>query len=82
MLGNRPARFLGGGAAATPLPYPTSCQDKSESIAWGIQDPLAEMSTDVPGAYQVALDLILRTASDQSILGMSDHLLYVGKKVS
>jgi hypothetical protein len=54
----------------------------SEGIAWGIQDPLAEMSTNVPDAYQVALDLILRTASDQSILGMSDHLLYIGKKVS
>lgn len=54
----------------------------SESIAGGIQDSLAEMSTDIPDVYQVALDLILRTASDQSILGMSDHLLYVGKKAS
>ncbi len=54
----------------------------SESIAGGIQDSLTEMSTDIPDVYQVALDLILRAASDQSILGMSDHLLYVGKKAS
>jgi SAM-dependent methyltransferase len=52
----------------------------SEGIAWGVQDALAEMSTEVPDAHQAALDVIISTASDQSILGMSDHLLYVGKK--
>ncbi|MGD8966989.1 MAG: class I SAM-dependent methyltransferase [Anaerolineae bacterium] len=53
----------------------------SEGIAWGIQDALAEMSADEAQAYQVMLELVLRTANDPSILGASDHLLYVGRKV-
>lgn len=53
----------------------------SEGIAWGIQDALAEMSTTRPDAYRKMLDLVIRTAGDESILGMSDHLLYIGKKV-
>jgi hypothetical protein len=52
----------------------------SEGIAWGIQDALAEMSADDPQAHQVMLDLVVRTAGDPSILGVSDHLLYVGRK--
>jgi SAM-dependent methyltransferase len=53
----------------------------SEGIAWGIQDALAEMSADDPQAYQVMLDIVIRTADNPSILGASDHLLYVGRKV-
>jgi S-adenosylmethionine-dependent methyltransferase len=52
----------------------------SEGVAWGIQDALAEMSTGDPQAYQVMLDIVIRTADDPSILGASDHLLYVGRK--
>jgi SAM-dependent methyltransferase len=54
----------------------------SEGIAWGIQEALAEMSVDDPQAYQVMLDLVIRTADDPDILGTSDHLLYVGEKAS
>jgi SAM-dependent methyltransferase len=52
----------------------------SEGVAWGIQDALAEMSAEDARAYQVMLDIVIRTAGDPSILGSSDHLLYVGKK--
>jgi S-adenosylmethionine-dependent methyltransferase len=52
----------------------------SEGIAWGIQDALGEMSADDPEAYQAMLDLVIHTADDPSILGASDHLLYVGRK--
>jgi SAM-dependent methyltransferase len=52
----------------------------SEGIAWGIEDALAEMSTDDPQAHQVMVDMVIRTAGDPSILGASDHLLYVGRK--
>jgi SAM-dependent methyltransferase len=52
----------------------------SEGIAWGIQDALAEMVAEDPEAYRVMLDLVLRTADDPSILGTTDHLLYVGRK--
>jgi hypothetical protein len=52
-----------------------------EGIAWGIQDAVAEMSADDPEAHRVMLDLVIRTADDPSILGASDHLLYVGRKV-
>ena len=52
----------------------------SEGIAWGIHDALAEMSADDPKCYQVMLDIVFRTADDPSILGASDHLLYVGSK--
>jgi hypothetical protein len=53
----------------------------SEGIAWGIQGALAEMFSDDPNAYRVMLDLVIGTAHDPSILGASDHLLYVGRKV-
>jgi SAM-dependent methyltransferase len=52
----------------------------SEGIAWGVHDAFAEMSTGNPDAYRAALGVVMRTASDPSILGMSDHLLYVGRK--
>jgi hypothetical protein len=38
------------------------------------------MSTDDPQAHQVMVDMVIRTAGDPSILGASDHLLYVGRK--
>jgi SAM-dependent methyltransferase len=52
----------------------------SEGLASGIEGHLAEMAEDDPDTYQKALELIIRTASDPSILGMGSHLLYIGKK--
>ena len=50
----------------------------SEGITLGVQDALAELAVANPAAYRVALDLVLRTASDPSILGLASHLLYIG----
>jgi SAM-dependent methyltransferase len=51
----------------------------SEGLSVGIEEPLAEMAKNVPATYQKALDLIIRTASAPSVLGMSSHLLYIGR---
>jgi SAM-dependent methyltransferase len=52
-----------------------------EGIVADLQDTLAEaMANDPPLARQV-LDLVIETATDPSILGMSAHLLYVGTRV-
>jgi hypothetical protein len=40
------------------------------------------MQAAAPALYERALDLIVQTASDQSILGMASHLLYIGRKPS
>lgn len=52
----------------------------SESIATDLQDSLAALATTDPGLYQTALDVLVQTAADPSILGMSSHLFYVGRK--
>lgn len=54
----------------------------SESISVGIAQALAEMEASTPELYERALDLIIQTASDPSILGMANHLLYIGRKAS
>jgi S-adenosylmethionine-dependent methyltransferase len=51
-----------------------------EGIVPDLQEDLAETMRDDPAAYRQVLDVVLRTASDPSILGMSAHLLYVGRK--
>ncbi len=52
----------------------------SEGISIGIQRSLHEMAEDDPKLYQSAMELIIRTADDPSILGMATHLLYIGRK--
>jgi SAM-dependent methyltransferase len=52
----------------------------SESIVPDLQGALVGMATTNPVAYQAALDVLIRTAAEPSILGMSNHLLYVGEK--
>lgn len=54
----------------------------SEGISVGIAEALAEMAATAPELYERALDLIVQTARDQSILGMANHLLYIGQKSS
>jgi hypothetical protein len=51
-----------------------------EGIAAGLEGVLAELAGSNPAALQAALDVIVRTADDPSILGLSSHLLYVGRK--
>ena len=52
----------------------------SEGIVPDLQGALAELGTQDPPTYQAALNIIIRTASDPSILGLANHLLYVGQK--
>lgn len=51
-----------------------------EGIAACIEDAVAELAQNAPALYQRVLDLLIQTASDPSIHGMSSHLLYVGCK--
>ena len=53
----------------------------AEGIAVNNQKALSELATTDPPAYQAALDIIMRTAGDPSILGMANHLLYVGRRM-
>ena len=52
----------------------------AESLSVGLQGLLAEFSTNDPQAYAIALNLMIDAASDPSIHGLSNHLLYVGRK--
>ena len=52
----------------------------TEGIAVNNQKALSELATTDPTGYQAALDVIIQTANDPSILGMANHLLYVGKQ--
>ena len=52
----------------------------SQGIAAGLEDALAELPGSNPAAYQATLEVVVRTADDPSILGLSSHLLYVGRK--
>lgn len=51
-----------------------------EGIVPDLQEALAQMQQADPVAYQHTLDLILHSAADPSILGMSAHLLYIAGK--
>ena len=53
----------------------------AEGIAVNSQHALSELATTDPAIYQAALDAIIQTAGDPSILGMANHLLYVGKRM-
>jgi S-adenosylmethionine-dependent methyltransferase len=51
-----------------------------EGMVPDLQEALAEVQQEAPLAFQHTLDLILHTASDPSILGLSAHLLYIASK--
>ena len=53
----------------------------AEGILVGIQGTLWEMAEHDEAAYRAGRDLLLRTASDPSILGLATHLLYVGRRL-
>ena len=52
----------------------------AEGIAVNSQTTLSELAASDPTVYRTVLDVIVRTASDPSILGMAAHLLYVGRR--
>lgn len=51
-----------------------------EGLVPDLQDAVAHMQQEDPAAYQHTLELILRSAADPGILGMSAHLLYIAHK--
>jgi SAM-dependent methyltransferase len=51
----------------------------AQGVVIDIQRALFELAEADPAAYQTALDVVIRTASDPSILGMAAHLLFVGR---
>jgi S-adenosylmethionine-dependent methyltransferase len=52
----------------------------TEGIVPDLQGELALLAKNHPVAHQNMLDIIIRTASDPGILGMANHLLYVGRR--
>ncbi len=54
----------------------------SEGISGGIQAEVVEMITADSRLRDVALDILVQTATDPSILGMASHLLYIGQRVA
>lgn len=51
-----------------------------EGILPDLQGELAEMAAEDPKLHRAALEVVFGTAGDPSILGLSNHLLYVGVK--
>jgi len=52
----------------------------SQGILAGLEETLTTLACDDPPGYRAALDLAIQTANDPSILGLCNHLLYVGRK--
>jgi S-adenosylmethionine-dependent methyltransferase len=52
----------------------------AESISGGLQGTIANLASSDVAVYQAALRLLVDVASDPSILGLSNHLLYIGRK--
>ena len=84
-----PGRFTGGHGVLPEEVSPffeqhgftTLALLSAEGIAVNNQRALSELATTDPTLYQAALDMVMRTAGDPSILGMANHLLYVGRRV-
>jgi SAM-dependent methyltransferase len=52
----------------------------SEGFTAGLGPALADLAAQDPHLYEAALDLAVRTAAEPSILGLCNHLLYVGRR--
>ncbi len=52
----------------------------AESIVPDLQEPLAALQMDNPHAYEVMIDAVVRAAGDPSVLGLANHLLYIGER--
>jgi hypothetical protein len=87
-INDLPGRFTGGYGVRPEVVAPFFARHgftrlallACEGIATGLEDALAELAGSNPAAYQATLDVVVRTADDPSILGLSNHLLYVGRK--
>jgi SAM-dependent methyltransferase len=54
----------------------------SEGVAGGIQAEVAAVLAADSALRDIALDILVQTATDPSILGMASHLLYIGQRVA
>jgi hypothetical protein len=54
----------------------------SEGIAGGIQAEVADVLAADSSLQDIVLDILVQTAIDPSILGMTSHLLYIGQRVA
>jgi SAM-dependent methyltransferase len=52
----------------------------AESIIPDLQEALAALALSDPETHRATLDTLVRLAGDASILGLANHLLYVGQK--
>jgi len=52
----------------------------AESIIPDLQEALAALACSDPDAHRATMDTLVRVAGDPSILGLANHLLYVGQK--
>jgi SAM-dependent methyltransferase len=53
----------------------------SEGIAGGIQAEMADVIASDSSLRDIALTILVQTASDPSILGIASHLLYLGQRM-
>jgi hypothetical protein len=53
----------------------------SEGILVDLQVILPDLIEHDNPVFQKALDVVVETAADPSILGMANHLLYVGQEI-
>ena len=51
----------------------------TEGIAVAHQDALMRIRESDPDLFQSAFEIILETAADPSILGLGNHLLFIGR---
>lgn len=87
-INDMPGRFTGGygvrpeavGPFFEGYGFVTRALLACEGMVPDLQEVLAQMQQDDPVAYQRTLELILSSAADPSILGMSAHLLYIAHK--
>jgi SAM-dependent methyltransferase len=85
-----PGRFTGGYGARPEEVAPFFARHgfdarallAAESIVPDLQEQLAALAVDDPGAYRRTLDVLVHVADDPSILGLANHLLYVGQRAS
>lgn len=89
-VNDRPGRFTGGYGVRPQdvapfferLGFRTRALLAAESIVPDLQAALDDLRQEDPPAYRQILDVLVQTASDPSILGMSSHLLYIGDKAA
>jgi S-adenosylmethionine-dependent methyltransferase len=89
-LNDRPGGFTGGYGVRPEEVEPFFARQgleqltllSSESVVPDLQAEVMALAEGDPEAYGAVLDALIRTAAEPGILGMSNHLLYVGRKTA